>query len=119
MRLGEARFLDSAGKEVARIKQVWRTESALERTRGLLGRDLAEDAGLWIAPCASVHSFGMGYPIDLVYLDRQLRVRKLVSPLRPWRASLCLSASSTLELPAGKALVLNLEPGMRMEWIDA
>ncbi len=43
-----------------------------KRRKGLLGRDgLAAGDGLWIAPCESVHTFFMRFPIDLVYLDRE------------------------------------------------
>jgi hypothetical protein len=48
-----------------------------------------------------VHTFGMQFPIDLVYLDRRNRVVKTRSHVRPWRLSACLSAHSIVELPAG------------------
>ena len=72
------------------------------RKRGLLGVDtLQAGAGLWIAPCEAVHTFGMRMPIDVVFLDRAFRVRKLVSGLRPWRIAFALKACSVLELEAG------------------
>jgi len=73
-----------------------------ERRKGLLGVDrLAEGAGLWIGPCEAVHTFGMKIPIDILFLDRERRVRKLVSNLAPARISLCLIGSSVLELASG------------------
>jgi uncharacterized membrane protein (UPF0127 family) len=45
-----------------------------------------------------VHTIGMRFPIDLVYLDRQHRVKKIKSAVPPWRLSACLSAHSILEL---------------------
>jgi uncharacterized membrane protein (UPF0127 family) len=74
-----------------------------ERRRvGLLKHtSLAPGEGLWIAPCESVHTFFMKFPIDLVYLDKRLRVRKVRHAVRPWRLSACLTAHSVLELPAG------------------
>jgi uncharacterized membrane protein (UPF0127 family) len=73
-----------------------------KRRKGLLGRDgLAAGEGLWIAPCESVHTFFMRFPIDLVYLDRDKRIKKARSAVGPWRLSACLSAHSILELPAG------------------
>ena len=72
------------------------------RRRGLLGRDrLAEGEGLWIVPCESVHTFFMRFPIDLVYLDRRHRIRKVRQAVGAWRVSACLTAHSVLELPAG------------------
>jgi len=72
------------------------------RRKGLLGRSgLAQGEGLWIVPCESVHTFFMRFPIDLVYLDRENRVRKVRSAVGAWRMSGCLSAHSVIELPAG------------------
>jgi uncharacterized protein len=72
-----------------------------ERRRGLL--DVAEfvDAGLWIVPCEAIHTFGMKMAIDTVFLDRNLRVRKLKANVRPGRIAVCITAHSVLELPPG------------------
>jgi uncharacterized membrane protein (UPF0127 family) len=76
--------------------------NAAKRSKGLLGRDcLAPGEALWISPCEAVHTFWMRFPIDLVYLDRRKRIRKLVSDLPAWRLSACLRAHSVIELPAG------------------
>ena len=48
-----------------------------KRRKGLLGRDgLEAGEGLWIAPCESVHTFFMRFPIDLVYLDREKKIKE-------------------------------------------
>jgi len=76
--------------------------SSAKRSKGLLGRKgLSSGEGLWIVPCESVHTFGMQFPIDLIYVDRKHRIRKLRSNVPSWRISACLSAHSVLELPAG------------------
>lgn len=73
-----------------------------KRNKGLLGRKcLALGEGLWILPCPAVHTFWMHFPIDLIYLDRKNRIKKLVSDVPPWRLSACLWAHSVLELPSG------------------
>ena len=70
------------------------------RTRGLLGRQsLAEGEGLWIVPCEAVHTFGMQFAIDLVFLDRRNVVRKVRSSVPPWRLSGCLRARSVSSSP--------------------
>lgn len=72
------------------------------RRRGLLKHDsLPAGQGLWIVPCEGVHSFGMKFEIDVVYLNRKMQVRKLRSRMVPRRVSICLPAHSVLELPAG------------------
>jgi len=77
--------------------------SAKRRTGLLKHARLAPGEGLWILPCESVHTFFMKFPIDLIYLDRRRRVRKVRSRVPAWRLSACLFAYSVVELPAGTA----------------
>ena len=92
-------------------------DSATMRNKGLLGREcISPGEGLWIIPCASVHTFWMRFPIDLVYLDRKKRIRKLRSDVRPWRLSACLWARSVLELPPGTIRSTQTQPGDRLEF---
>jgi uncharacterized protein len=82
------------------------------RTRGLLGRQsLGEGEGLWIVPCEAVHTFGMRFAIDLVFVDRRNVVRKVRSSVPPWRLSGCLRAHSVLELAAGTLKRTAVRPG--------
>jgi len=73
------------------------------RFRGLLGLkpdDFRNGRGLWILPCHGVHTLGMAFPIDVVYLDRLLQVVHVESNLQPWRfAAIRAQAASVLELP--------------------
>jgi hypothetical protein len=86
------------------------------RRKGLLGRTgLAAGEGLWIVPCEAVHTFGMQFPIDLVYLDRKSRVIKTRSDVRPGRLSACLSAHSVVELPSGTVQSTQTKPGDKLE----
>jgi uncharacterized membrane protein (UPF0127 family) len=75
--------------------------SAKRRTGLLKHQRLEPGEGLWISPCESVHTFFMKFAIDLVYLDKQKKVRKVRHSVPPWRLSACLAAHSVLELPAG------------------
>ncbi|QDQ29027.1 DUF192 domain-containing protein [Chitinimonas arctica] len=95
-----------------RIERVWLAETATERMQGLLGRPpLGENEAMLLKPCRLVHTLGMAYPLDLVFLDRHGRVRKLVQALRPARLAGCLAAQSTLELAAGRIAALGLVLG--------
>jgi len=92
-------------------------DSGAKRNKGLLGRKgLSPGEGLWIVPCESVHTFGMQFAIDLVYLDRQLRIRKVRSSVPPWRISACLSARSIIELPSGTISNTQSRPGDALEF---
>jgi hypothetical protein len=95
-------------------------DSGPKRNKGLLGRDrLSPGEGLWIIPCEAVHTFWMRFPIDLVYLDRKKRIRKLSSDVRPWRLSACLWAHSVLELPPGTIHGTQTQHGDRLEFLNA
>jgi uncharacterized membrane protein (UPF0127 family) len=91
--------------------------SGPKRSKGLLGRTgLAAGAGLWIVPCEAVHTFFMQFPIDLVYLDKKYRVKKVRDSVPAWRISGCLTAHSVLELPAGTAQRTKTRPGDQIEF---
>jgi hypothetical protein len=87
------------------------------RRKGLLGRlQLPRGEGLWILPCEAVHTFGMQFPIDLVYLDSKNRVKKLRSAVPPRRLSACLTAHSVLELAQGTIRDTQTKPGDTIEF---
>ena len=93
-------------------------DSGKKRSKGLLGRKgLEPGGGLWIVPCESVHTFFMQFPIDLVYLDRKYRVKKVRHSVGPWRLSACLSAHSILELPAGTIRSTQTQAGDTLEMV--
>ncbi|HZQ54662.1 MAG TPA: DUF192 domain-containing protein [Bryobacteraceae bacterium] len=92
-------------------------DRASTRRKGLLGRSkLDPGEGLWIVPCQGIHTWGMKFPIDVLYLDRKKTVRKLRRALRPWRVSICLWAHSVLELPAGMLDRTGTVKGDRLSW---
>jgi uncharacterized membrane protein (UPF0127 family) len=86
-------------------------DTSLTRFMGLMGRrSLATGSGLWITPSSGVHTFWMRMSIDVVALDRNLRVIKIGHAVRPWRISgLSLKTHSVLELPAGQIRACGIE----------
>jgi uncharacterized membrane protein (UPF0127 family) len=104
--------------DVARCVEV--AGHGAKRRKGLLGcSGLAAGHGLWIVPCEAVHTFGMRFAIDLVYLDRKMRVKKVRSNVRPWRLSACLSAHSVLELAPGTVVKTGVRAGDVLEFLEA
>lgn len=89
------------------------------RLRGLLGTspgDFRNGCGLWIVPCHGVHTLGMGFPIDVVYLDAAMTVVHIERNLQPWRFSpLRLRAASILELPSRTAAETRTAIGDKIE----
>jgi len=91
-------------------------DTSEKRRTGLLKHmHLEPGQGLWIVPCESVHSFFMKFPIDLVYLDRHHKVRKVRHHMAPWRISACLTAHSILELPAGTLQATGTQAGDQLQ----
>jgi uncharacterized membrane protein (UPF0127 family) len=87
-------------------------DTSAKRCRGLLGRDnLKSGEALWIVPCEGIHTWGMKFPIDVLYLDRKKRVRKIRKVMKPWRLSFCFLARSVVELPAGVIDQTGTQPG--------
>ncbi len=89
--------------------------TAVSRMRGLLGRKgLAAGEGLLLRPASSIHTFFMRFPIDVVFLDRELAVRKVVPDVGPWRVAFGLGSKAVLELPAGECERRGIVPGDRL-----
>ena len=90
-------------------------ETALTRMKGLLGRRyLPNGEGILLKPASSVHMAFMRFPIDAVFLDRELRVVKIAADLKPWRAAGARGSKSVLEIPAGEAARRGLSVGDRL-----
>jgi len=65
------------------------------------GGVLAHDEGLVLMPCGSIHTFFLREPIDVVFLDGQGRLCRIISALPPWRTASARGARMVVELPAG------------------
>lgn len=99
------------------VPRAWAAYSVWDRMRGLLGRPpLEEGEGLWIEPCGVVHTFGMRYPLDLAFIDREGRVCKFARDVAPGRFAGTLAARSTLELRAGALAATGLQLGDVVKW---
>jgi uncharacterized membrane protein (UPF0127 family) len=113
----DARLIDSAtGREL--LGRLRLAVNPWTRFRGLLGTPrLAADQGLWLEPCNSVHMFGMAYPIDVVYLDREGTVVRILPHLRPWHLGpIVWGARSVVELPDGAIKRLDIRLGRRLHY---
>jgi len=67
-----------------------------------------------IERCASIHTFFMRFPLDVVFLDADFTVRKVVRGLRPWRLAAMPGAAHVLELPAGRLAHVPVAEGDRL-----
>jgi uncharacterized protein len=88
------------------------------RRRGLLGRDgLPAGHALLIAPCSSIHTWFMRFPIDVIFVTRDGRVLKTRAAIPAWKMALGLGAYATVELRAGAIAESGVKAGDRLELI--
>ena len=93
------------------------TETTMERLGGLLVvRKLQSEEALWIAPCNSIHTFGMKYSLDLIYVDKNNSICGLSEHVKPWRVSGCFYAKATVELLAGSINHYDIRLGDSCTW---
>ncbi len=92
-------------------------DTSMTRMVGLLRRQgLGAGEGLWIRPSSGVHTFGMRFSIDVVGLDKELRIVKLWRCLRPFRiTSVSLRLKSVIELPCGVITQSRMEVGDQLQ----
>jgi hypothetical protein len=90
--------------------------SAKRRTGLLKHSGLESGEGLWIAPCEAVHTIGMKFPIDVLFLDRKKKVLKVRKSMPRWRMAVSLFAHSVLELPSGQAAQTGTVAGDQLEF---
>ena len=87
------------------------------RLRGLIGRPAPEPGeGLWIEPCAAVHTFGVREALDLVFVSACMVVQRVETAVPPRRVRIGPGARAVLELRAGEARRIGLRAGLRLEW---
>lgn len=106
---------DAAGRVI--LAEVMVAQTLRERLGGLLVLPpLRAGQGLLLLKCGSIHTVGMRYALDIVFLDRTGLIKKIVQDLRPLRQAGCWRAAVTLELPAGAAQRLGLQVGQQLRW---
>jgi uncharacterized membrane protein (UPF0127 family) len=92
-------------------------DTSAKRRTGLLKHSRLEPGeGLWIAPCEGVHTFGMKFTIDVVFLSRQKQVLKTRPSMVKGRIAFSLRAYSVLELPAGTLAETGTVAGDQLEF---
>jgi len=100
-------------------ERMQRADTFLKRLVGLLGRDgMEEDEALWITPCKGIHTMGMRFPIDAVFLDDRLKVVDVRENVGPWKSTgFIKGAASVLELPAGSISKTTVGVGHQMGFV--
>lgn len=90
--------------------------TTLARLRGSLDRRAHDktDGGLLTKPASWTHTLFGSEAVDVVFLDADFRVVKMVTHLVPWRVTTCSRASAVMTLSAGQAGRRGLHLGLRL-----
>jgi uncharacterized protein len=81
-----------------------------QRNKGLLGRDhLPAGHALIIAPCTSIHTWFMRFPIDVLFVKRDGQIVKISTAVPAWRFRIGFGAFAVVEMPAGAAAQAGLQ----------
>ncbi|MBC9785313.1 DUF192 domain-containing protein [Heliobacterium chlorum] len=100
---------------------IWVTHatSVEERQKGLLGEwALPPERGLLLTPCSQIHTVGMAFPIDVIYLTSEGYILDMDIQMVPGKwGRLREGCDHCLELSAGRARALGLLPGMRLVFL--
>lgn len=103
------------GTELA--SRMRKANNYFERMKGLLGtKHLDSGEGLWIPRCQGIHTFGMRFAIDVIFLDSAQKIVQLNEKLEPNRIGpVTFQADSVVELPAGSIESLGVHIGDQVE----
>lgn len=106
-------------READLARRAWVADSHWTRLRGLLGRPrLRGGEGLLLMPSRGVHTWGMRYPIDVVFVNEEGRVLALYPELEPWRRTrVHREATRAYEFPGGTIESAHTRPGDRLELV--
>lgn len=92
-------------------------DNFIERSQGLLfTSELSINAGLLITHCNSIHMFFMRYAIDVIYLNKQACIVKVIENLKPWRMSFAPKADTVVELSQGALCQMDYKMGDTLSW---
>lgn len=105
----------SQGKTIAPTVRV--ASTFWRRLKGLLGTDsLPAGQALIIMPCSAIHTFGMKYYIDALFLDKNHRIVKIIDTIKPNRVVTAFGATCVVEVAAGTARQLGIVIGDMLQW---
>jgi uncharacterized protein len=113
------RLETTAGALIAEHVEV--ADGILSRFMGLMFRSSLPDGhGLALRPCNSIHMFFMRFPLDVLFVDGDGKVLRVLDSIKPWRASTPVRGSKgAIELPAGTAARTGVAPGIVVRMVEA
>ena len=94
--------VDNLGSKKVKNLTVQMADNYFTRLRGLIGKKNMDDTGgLLLKKCYAIHTIGMRYALDLVFMDKTGKVLKCAEGVKPFRTASARGAYYTLELNKG------------------
>lgn len=104
--------LVNAGSDETIASDIEVAATRAERRRGLLGRDALDVASaMVIAPCCAIHTAGMRFAIDVMFVSREGRVLRIAARVAPWRIAIAPRAYAAIEMAAGSVEARGVKVG--------
>jgi len=104
--------IDNRTRGTVLADRAMRAQGWRGRMVGLLDRSaLQPGEALILMPCAGLHTFGMRFPIDILLVDRALRVLRILQTVRPGRIATLRVCPGAIELAAGTVRATGTVPG--------
>lgn len=98
--------------------EVYLANTFVDRLVGLMFKPAEKAITLLIKPTQSIHTCFMRFNLDVVFLNQDKKVIKIIKNMKPWRMTgFYYKASMALEIPAGK-LPTEIAIGQQLEFKD-
>lgn len=110
------KLINSDGNSIL-ADEIRPAKTFFSRLKGLMFRKkLKEGEALLLEPCNMVHTFFMRFPLDIVFLDRGMKVVYIIENMEPWKCSpMVKGCRSIIELPSGAVCKSGVRPGDILE----
>ena len=100
------------GTEIEYARGIWGSFRGL-----MLRKSIPDGYGLVFRPARGIHTTFMRFPIDLIYFDKDDRVSRVRSAMKPWRFDFS-SAAGVIEMSPGWATHSDVRPGDQLRFED-
>ncbi len=114
------KLLNASKNQTVVIDQLEIADSLWSRLKGLLGRaSMSHNNAMWFDNCTSIHTFFMKFSIDVVFLDRSMKVKRVYAGVKPGRlVGPVWGARSVVEMAAGKMATTTVEIGDQLNVVS-
>ena len=116
----QAKAMMNLSRQTCVARHVDVADNYFKRLKGLMfSASLPADHGLWIVPCADIHSCFMRFRFDALFVDKDLKVLHFQESMKPWRISKFVKGGhGVLELPDGAIALSQTQIGDQLAWED-